>query len=1039
MKINFYTSFLMFVLNSNTNAMKSTLWILLIILVPIQHIKAQNWQAVDSVAKHQMSKGLYHEAQKAYAKFTEDYLKSTKPLDSILAKAHYEHGMACLKLDSVSKAEKLFRESLSLREQQFSKQHILSVQSSLGLADAYWRQGLFKESELLYDQAISFFDKTYHKTHFLYVETYSRKAKLYFAKGEFEAAERLWLYAKQFWPLRTTEQQVAYGVICNNLAVLYGQLQKTEMAEAQYIEAKAAYKRATGTQSAQYVATLQNLARFYSGLGFYAKAEPVLNEALKCVESSSGKQNHLFIQVSLDLAAVYYELRFLDAAQSMAMQCKEALLSSYGSDNSTYVYVSSLLAMCYQKAGDLASAEKTAKEALDISEKKYGKNSYFYAYAANTLGIVYQYMKRYKEAGVLYEQAKAVGEKNPSVHTYYTSVCNNLAFCYDYQSRYDESEKLFKELLAMSLNKPKRAMYLGNLSLLYCKQNMYAKAEPLFKEITEIFTDLINSNIDNLTEKEKNQFFLKFNNDLERFASLALRSQRTAFISQLYNNLLLTKALIFSSSQRIKAQLLESQNSQGIKLYEEWLALRRQVAKYSQESNEALLAQNIDLDSLRKAANQLEKAFYLAINSAEGTQVKTQSYLTWQDVKSKLKKDEVAIEITRIRVINDAGDDFLDSVNYIALIVRPETTNSPEVVVLPNGNFMDKMGIEYYKNTIQYSLEDDESYNTFWKPLKAKIGKAKTVYISSDGVYHQINLLTLRNPKSKKYLKDEVNIVLLSSTRDLLKQKSKKVRQKQHVDYRIHLFGYPDYSTKGQSQENESSGERSLTDIKTALEIGQQRFFNMSMGKVSALPGTKKEIEDIFQLARTQNIQCLTYTGAEASEENFKKLDSPDILHIATHGFFISDVTRNEHEDQSYEEAFLRSGLLLAGAENFLLKQTSSTSENGILTAQEAMNINLYNTELLVLSACETGLGEIKNGEGVYGLQRAFQQAGAKTILMSLWKVDDKATQKLMNLFYENLLLKKQSKREAFQNAQNKLQVDYPSPYFWGAFVLVGE
>ncbi|GAB4331675.1 MAG: hypothetical protein OHK0038_06690 [Flammeovirgaceae bacterium] len=184
------------------------------------------------------------------------------------------------------------------------------------------------------------------------------------------------------------------------------------------------------------------------------------------------------------------------------------------------------------------------------------------------------------------------------------------------------------------------------------------------------------------------------------------------------------------------------------------------------------------------------------------------------------------------------------------------------------------------------------------------------------------------------------------------------------------------------------------------------------------------------------------YLEERANEENLKTIYSPTILHIATHGFFDEgeEEDRNKQErTKHFDNPLLHSGLLLTGAELTLNEKETGSKENGVLTAQEAMSLDLSGTELVVLSACETGLGEIKNGEGVFGLQRALQETGAKSVLMSLWKVDDAATQEMMTLFYENMLLKKQDKRTAFKNAQETIKANYKSPYYWGAFVMVGE
>jgi CHAT domain-containing protein len=170
------------------------------------------------------------------------------------------------------------------------------------------------------------------------------------------------------------------------------------------------------------------------------------------------------------------------------------------------------------------------------------------------------------------------------------------------------------------------------------------------------------------------------------------------------------------------------------------------------------------------------------------------------------------------------------------------------------------------------------------------------------------------------------------------------------------------------------------------------------------------------------------YSGEQANETNIKSVSSPSVLHVATHGFFIED-------SSGLVNPMIRSGLLLAGVSN----NQSVNQQDGILTAYEAALLNLQNTNLVVLSACETGLGEVRNGEGVYGLQRAMVSAGTKNLLMSLWKVDDTATNELMGTFYKQWTSNKMSVRDAFRTAQTEVRKKYPHPFYWGAFIMLGN
>jgi CHAT domain-containing protein len=356
---------------------------------------------------------------------------------------------------------------------------------------------------------------------------------------------------------------------------------------------------------------------------------------------------------------------------------------------------------------------------------------------------------------------------------------------------------------------------------------------------------------------------------------------------------------------------------------------------------------------------------------------------------------------------------------------------------LENGAALESKYLSYYKNAVNFKREDKISYEQFWKPIGDKLktlnkkGFSK-IYFSPDGVYHQISLNTLQNPETGKYLLEEENIQLIGTSRDLIEYGTNETDlSKNFAEYQTYMLGFPAYNLENKKSDTTKAKDRSFSAVERIMG---------ARGAISMLPGTKTEIENLNRMFAAKSIKTKTFLSENASEENVKQMKNPTILHIATHGFFVPEVKESEvktiqdaEKRNLLKNPFMRSGLLLAGCENQIPE-----GEDGVLTAEEAMNLNLDKTELVVLSACETGLGDIQAGEGVFGLQRAFQQAGAKTVLMSLWKVSDEATQMLMTEFYSALLGGK-SKREAFKIAQMKLRQKFESPYYWGAFVMVGR
>ena len=529
---------------------------------------------------------------------------------------------------------------------------------------------------------------------------------------------------------------------------------------------------------------------------------------------------------------------------------------------------------------------------------------------------------------------------------------------------------------------------------------MWAKKDPV-----DNYEDFLKRYFPALSEREKAKYWNTIKPDFEFYNTLAF-GQLEDFrdlSGKVYNYQLLTKALLLSSSIKMKERILNSQDEELKASYNEWVSKKELLTNALSMSTQQLTENEIDPGALGTEVEKLEKQ--LSEKSELFSQDFENKRITYENVQNSLNKNDVAIEMVRFRYFDHV---FTDSIIYVALYVKADKSR-PKAVELPEGHRMETRFFRYYRNCIVGKIPDQYSYKVFWEPIQNEIGQYSTLFLSPDGVYNQLNLEAIPTPDGK-YVIDNSNIVIVSNTKDLYLRKVKS---------------------------------RIAGSSNTATMFGNPTFYlTASRGSIPPLPGTEKEVAELQTLLKTQGWKTSEYTESTASEERVKELDSPKIFHIATHGFYTPDSTPDnsitENEAEQTENPLLKTGLLLKGAGDLLEKTKYNYNlESGILTAYEAMNLNLDKTDLVVLSACETGLGEISNGEGVYGLQRAFLVAGAKTLIMSMFKVDDAATQKLILNFYRKWLTTG-NLRQSFVDAKKELRVEYPEPIYWGAFMMIG-
>jgi CHAT domain-containing protein len=511
------------------------------------------------------------------------------------------------------------------------------------------------------------------------------------------------------------------------------------------------------------------------------------------------------------------------------------------------------------------------------------------------------------------------------------------------------------------------------------------------------------------------------------FVKLAKEKQPALFpelAGQAYNNLLFTKSISLQGTKKRKEAFIRNNDRATIQLYEKWLDKKQQlIREYFKSTGPASIpvtgekAAPADLKSLQDEVAQMENQ--LAAQSKDYKKLLKITPPGWKDIQAKLKEGEAAVEIIRFQWRDQVY--YSDTAYYAAYIITKNSLH-PEVVYLPGAAAdLDNKYYKLYKNNIRFKLDDKDSYNHYWKPVQEKLTGIGKVFLSPDGIYHLINISTLKNPVSGKYVLDETEIRSAVSTGDIaLASASAKA-----ISTAV-LIGRPSYKISG-----------TLAATPPADETTRSFVSNFRDNNIADLPGTEEEVMTIKKEMEQGKVMVTYYLKEKATEDKIYQLHSPGVLHIATHGYW-SGTGEKATDGYRHFNAMVNSGLLLSGVVNYYSSNEYPDTYDGVLTAYEAQNLDLQNTSLVVLSACETTLGYLDAGEGVYGLQRAFRAAGAGSIMTSLWKVDDNATKDFMIAFYRHYL-KTNNKGEAFTIAQKAIRQKYVQPYYWGAFVLAGE
>ncbi len=1023
----------------------------------ISSIFAQNWksnyQKADSLAEKLLYKAsvLQYEqtlplAEKEFGKASDEYLLTRNSL-----------GRYMIFAGEKEKTLQILTENIGLCIQKGEKT-TLYTQALLNIGTFYLpiNRGNDADKSMGYLQiALKIRQEMVGTKHLDYAYALQILATLYLTTNNYLLAERTYQEVLQIRKQTLGVKNDSYLTTLNNLGIVYKKIGNNVLAEKYYKEVVAIRQEVLGEKHLSTLTALANLAALQQTMGNYPIAELNLKTVLEARKEIVGEKNEAYLISLRDLANLYKNTNDYDRAEQTFKQLL-ALQKEVGGENSkNYALWIGDLGAVYWYKKDYPKAEKLYKQCLQSYEKLVGKDHPDYARAGANLAELYKNTDHYALADSLATISYPIFKKNQNSDLFWTY--NIMGLIQTAQKRYAEAEQNLVAGEALIEKLQGRAgfhtMYNRQcLALFYYERQQADKAMPLFLENKNSAIYQISHLFPLFSEAEKVRIYdERFKRIFENFNAFVVsqyeKGAKQSYNDQLYDLQLLSKGVLLKASQKIKNRILDSQDSTLIRDYENWASFKLNLAKYKQMPKEDLKKDKINLDSLLDKSNDMEKA--LSVRSQAFVTLSDTLKITWQDIRKKLKRKEAAIEIIRInklginRVITDSSSvkypryaiyGHTDTVCYAALIIR-KRSKQPELVMLADGNKMEDVFFKRYRNSVVYNVADKKSYELYWQPIKAKLKGIDKVYFSPDGIYNQINLNILQNPDSKQYIFDEVEIQQLTNTSDILALNAKQANPQSEAlvnkaaegseEFRAVLFGRPAYDM-------DSVAYLASVELhkKTTKSYVLRDMRDMRNNKIADLIGTEAEVTLINNMLRNNDLRTEKYVLQQATEQKIKGLKSPTILHIATHGFFIKGLNG--------ENPMLNSGILLSGVSNYYRNELKFDVDDGILTAHEAQDLRLENTDLVVLSACETALGEIKNGEGVYGLQRAFKVAGARSILMSHWKVDDQVTQELMVKFYENWL-KVGNRRDAFRLAQVQIREKYPRPSLWGAFVLVGN
>ncbi len=908
-------------------------------------------------------------------KYNEEYRKTLNSLSiNYRDNLDYKNALKTIELSNV------------ITEELFSNKSINYANNLNMLSKIYWYLGEYDKAIPIQEYSLSL----YSKKDFDYVMAIHAMSLLYNGKNEYQKEIDLLIQGKRI--LNDNPEYHKYIInFNNNLALAYDNLGDYENALSIALEVA----KSTSPDNPEYPTRLMNLGFYYTKLGEYNKAIIAYEKALVSCKKIYGNKHFKYARLIEVIGQHYYQKGEYIKAKEYFEEALPAYLKIKDLDESypeygrcLNYYASTLLELDqYDEAINLLIKN------INISKTNSRTDNEWYLRKQIALGKAYYKNGQFEKASsIIQEYGEKFKQKLGAYHPYYADILNSLGKTY---------------------------LGLGELT----------KAIAILDSSNTILISQIDKIFQFRSEKEKQSFLSITNQNFDELQSIAYNLETTSekLNKTNLNNQIMLKGLLLNNSKSVLTQLGSLNNDEVNKKITEYRKLKNLL---SENFSLPFLERKMDVDSLNEKINKREAD--LVKLSTSKFQTKTSLIGNWKSSKKRLSENDLAIEFSHFKLTTN--NKVTDDIMYVAYLYK-SNWNAPVMIPLFEEEELKKIISNNSKNELYNS---NKLYNLIWEPFEEHLELSNNVYFSPSGLLNQISFAAIKNNEST--LSANYNLVQLSSTGVLAEGITEP-----EIDNTLFIGGITyEYNNDNKTKTIDSS----------FAYLNSERFKSLRGTKTRGeswtyLPNTLKEIENLQSILNSDQKTSYSLTASEAKESVFKEQsgNSAKLLHIATHGFFFENNSSTSNdlsfglstEDlyRSAEDPLLRSGLIMAGA-NYAWKHGNNPFEedDGILNALEISNLDLSNTDIVVLSACETGLGDIDGSEGVYGLQRAFKMAGVDIIVMSLWKVPDAETAEFMTLFYTNWIELK-NVRKAFNKTQRTMQKKYGNqPENWAAFVM---